>query len=63
MKNNLLETRQSDSSNEESDSGTSRKQTKPTTCSRIIIRIEKEKEKTNERNFVMDKQEKKNKTL
>jgi hypothetical protein len=43
LKNNLLETRQSDSSSEEADSGTSIKQTKTTTCSRIIRRIEKKK--------------------
>jgi hypothetical protein len=46
LKNNLLETRQSDSSNQEAGSGTSIKQTKTTTCSRIIMRIEKEKSRS-----------------
>jgi hypothetical protein len=56
LKNNLLETRQSDSSNEEAGSGTSIKQTKTTTCSRIIMRIEKKKV----RHLVVDEERKQN---
>jgi hypothetical protein len=60
LKNNLLETRQCDSSNEEADSGTSIKQTKTTTCSRIIKKDRQEmktkkKKKKRRRNMMMFK--------